>query len=83
MFQTDLNHRERAKMVEDVKALEEHVAKLRVALETADDTELMMEAILVALTWHGIEQPLRAALTEAAQVSKAKSDIDKFEGFNG
>lgn len=80
-FQTDLNHRERTDLAKGVSAAYEAMGKLKVALETADDKELMISFLMVSFSWMSVSSKLGTVLKDTADVEAGKSDLDEFKGF--
>lgn len=80
-FVTDLNHRERAGLLADLSAVQKSMGKLIVALESADDVQLMIEYIICTLGWHSIRTKLDPVMHDPAEVVKGKAALDRFGGF--
>lgn len=82
-FTTDMNHRERAAVLIDLGAHIEAANRLVIALETANDTTLILETVIGSFTWSAVTAKLRPVIEEALEASKAQVEIDKFRGFDG
>lgn len=80
-FTTDLNHRERAAILIDLRAHIDSAEKMARAVEGADDTTVMVEFIIGNLSWSAVNAKLKPAILDATKVMKAKRELDEFEGF--
>lgn len=80
-FVTDLNHRERAELVEMIRSLKDSVGKLEDALVAADDRKLLVEFTLTLLMFSALDKRLRPVIMDAAAVMKGSQAIDEFRGF--
>jgi hypothetical protein len=80
-FTTDLNHRERATILHDLRAHIESAEKMAVAIETADDRTLMIEFVICSLSWSTTHAKIKPALTDMLNVAKAKDELEGFKGF--
>lgn len=79
VIQTDMNQRERRKYADQLRKVGEAATKAAEALEAEADEDAMIQILSFSLIGGSLQKELLEIYKDAADASKASSDLEKGE----
>ena len=77
---TDLNTRERRKYAESAREIAKAASEFAEAIEAEDDANALTSYLIMSLLGAGMMNELKDVFLQAAEVAKARAELEKNEG---